>query len=61
MGAAALWRRVRLNPGPSLRLAIGLSMMSVCLFMGLDLATGLVPDPGHQAARVRAVGVSAYR
>ena len=46
-------RRLSLSFGPAPRLALGLALMSVCLFMGLDLATGLVADPGVQAARLR--------
>lgn len=45
----------RLNLSPAFRLAIGLAMMTTCLLIGLDLATGLVPDPIKASSRVRVV------
>ncbi|MFT4103910.1 MAG: diguanylate cyclase [Burkholderiaceae bacterium] len=44
---------IRFNVGPALRLAIGLAVMTTCLLIGLDMATGLVPDPAKPAARLR--------
>ncbi len=45
----------RLNLSPAFRLAIGLAMMTACLLIGLDLATGLVPDPIKAASRMRVI------
>jgi diguanylate cyclase (GGDEF)-like protein len=43
----------RLQLSPAARLAVGLASLTVCLFLMLDFALGIVPDRGDTERRVR--------